>query len=78
MAGKAKDPKGKPTSAQVSHGFEDPDPKFDYPASIAQRIDCFKRPSEIFDKPPFVVDDNNIDSFDLITPNEHLHSNEVF
>ena len=70
----------KPTSAAaVSHGFEDTDPKFEYPFSLQARIDGYKRPSELFDKtPPVVVDaDDGLESFDLIAPNEHLHSSET-
>jgi hypothetical protein len=66
-------------SKQTSHGFEDPDPKFDWPYSIQSRIDGYKRPSEVFEKQPVIVDtDNGLENFDLITPNEHLHNSEVF
>lgn len=62
----------------MSHGFEDPDPKFDWPLSIQSKIDTYKRPSEIFEKTPVIVDaDNGLENFDLITPNEHLHISEV-
>lgn len=63
---------------QASHGFEDPDPKFEYPYSIQSRIESFKRPSEIYDKATQIVDpDYGLDNFDLVTPNEHLHNSEV-
>lgn len=66
---------------KVSHGFEDPDPKFDWPPSIQTRIDSYKRPSDLFpDKSAqiVIVDvENGLDHFDLITPNEHLHTSEV-
>ena len=63
---------------KASQGFEDTDPKFEWPFSIQSRIDSFKRPSEIYEKMPIVVDpDNGIENFDLITPNEHLHNSEV-
>jgi hypothetical protein len=63
---------------QASHGFEDPDPKFEYPYSIQSRIDSFKRPSEIYDKATQIVDpDYGLENFDLVTPNEHLHNSEV-
>ena len=80
--GKIKDTaKAKPASAAPSggtHGFEDSDPKFEYPNGIHIRTDTFKRPSELFDKLPFIVDtENGLENFDLITPNEHLHNNEV-
>ena len=60
------------------HGFEDPDPKFDLPFSVSSRIDSWKRPIEIFEKTPVIVDvDNGLENFDLIAPNEHLHNSEV-
>ncbi len=60
------------------HGFEDPDPKFDYPNGIHIRTESFKRPTELFDKQPFIIDTEiGLENFDLITPNEHLHNNEV-
>ena len=63
---------------KASQGYEDTDPKFEWPSSIQSRIDTFKRPSEIYDKMPQVVDaDNGIENFDLIAPNEHLHNSEV-
>lgn len=67
---------------KVVHGFEDPDPKFEWPPSIHSRIDLFKRPCELFaDKLAqiCVVDAENggLENFDLIGPNEHLHSSEV-
>jgi hypothetical protein len=59
------------------HGFEDTDPKFEWPFSIHSRIDSFKRPSELFDKQPCIVDqENGMENFDLITPNEHLFNSE--
>ena len=64
--------------AQGSHGFEDPDPKFDWPCGIQSRIDAFKRPSDLFEKQPVIVDtEAGMENFDLVTPNEHLHNSEV-
>jgi hypothetical protein len=79
MGGKVgKDPKaGKPQSAQASHGFEDPDPKFDLPYSLNSRIENWKRPGDIFEKVCVVDMDNGLENFDLMTPNEHLHSSET-
>ncbi|CAF0778069.1 unnamed protein product [Brachionus calyciflorus] len=78
VGGKVKDSKAKPASAPVTHGFEDPDPKFEWPLSIQTRIDSYKRPSDIFEKTPVIVDlDSGLENFDLITPNEHLHNSET-
>ena len=63
---------------KTSHGFEDSDPKSDWPQSILSRIDGYKRPSELYEKNPIIVDqENGLESFDLLSPNEHLHNSEV-
>jgi len=62
---------------KASHGFEDPDPKFDLPHNLNSRIDSWKRPSDIFEKIVVVDSDNGLENFDLMSPNEHLHGSEV-
>ncbi|KAK6170744.1 hypothetical protein SNE40_019059 [Patella caerulea] len=75
-AHKAKeDKKGKsPTVAQ--HFFDDPDGKVEMPQTI--KVDHWKRPHDyIIDKAPVIIDNEGQSTFDLITPNEHLHDSEL-
>jgi hypothetical protein len=45
---------------------------------LQSRVDSWKRPADLFEKGPIVVDpDVGLDNFDLLTPNEHLHHCEV-
>ena len=79
FAAKPKEAKGaKPASAPVSHGFEDPEPRAEWPWAIGARVESFRRPSELFERTPVVVDESQMDAFDLVSPNEHLHTNETF
>ncbi|XP_046325515.2 androglobin-like isoform X6 [Haliotis rufescens] len=75
-AARKDDKKGKsPTAAQ--HLFDDPDGKIEMPPSL--KVDHWKRPHEfIADKILNVVDQEQIvNGFDLISPNEHLHESEL-
>ncbi|CAE1312319.1 unnamed protein product [Acanthosepion pharaonis] len=60
----------------VSPHFDDPDGKIEMPPSMT--VDSWKRPSEMsVNKNLVVVDLNCLNTFDLVTANEHLHDSEV-
>lgn len=66
---------GKIKSPVTPH-FEDPDGKIEMPPSIT--VDMWKRPNEMSVKENLmVVDLNCLNTFDLVTANEHLHDSEV-
>ncbi|CAF4374787.1 unnamed protein product, partial [Rotaria sordida] len=61
-----------------AHNFEDPEGKVELPPSL--KVEHWKRPIEFLtaDKSPVIVDpDLGTQSFDLVTPNEHLHHSET-
>jgi hypothetical protein len=61
---------------QVIHYFDDPEGKCELPPSL--KVAEWKRPVEfITDKTPVVVDLENAESFDLMTPNSLVHESET-
>ncbi|CAI9740823.1 androglobin-like [Octopus vulgaris] len=72
--GKGKD--ASKTKSPVTQYFEDPEGKIELPPSL--KVDHWKRPHEILiDKIPVIVENNSLNTFDLVTNNEHLHESEV-
>ena len=48
------------------------------PPSLRHRVDHWKRPQEfIVDKTPVISDLDKGYEFDLLSPNEHIHDDEV-